>query len=621
MQAVILAGGKGTRLKEITQLVPKPMVEVAGKPLLQYQVELCKQYDLSEIIILVNHLKESIIDYFGDGNKFGIPISYFEEPKPLGTVGGIKEIEHLIKGDFLVLYGDVMMRMDVERLVDFHFQKNSECTLVLHPNDHPNDSDLVEINKEHKVIKFHPKPHDDNRYYTNLVNAGAYVFSKRIFNFIEKGVKADFGREVFPNIYNQIKMFGYNTTEYLKDMGTPDRLGVVEADVISGKVANKSFEFKQKAIILDRDGVINPDYNLISTPDKFELYPYTADAIKKINQSEYQCFVATNQSVVARNMATEDDLKVIHNKMDTLLGKENAKIDAIYYCPHHPDAGFPGENKALKIICDCRKPKPGMLLNAARDFNTDLSQSYFVGDSERDIMAGKAAGVATIGLKTGHGLKSAKVLPDYFLENLKEAVDFIIDDPLKSVAKRIESKLDFTKKQQIISIAGNSRSGKSTLTSYLAKRFRAAKKEVFQINLDDWILAKSDRPKNATVLDNFQFDKMIEDLDAILQGKEITAIGYARHPNREVVPVKYRYNGEQIILIDGIVSLANDQIRDFADLKVFKTISQSELVSRVSDYYKWKGFNQQYIENLIADRTNVEYKTVESYQKFADLVL
>ena len=114
---------------------------------------------------------------------------------------------------------------------------------------------------------------------------------------------------------------------------------------------------------------------------------------------------------------------------------------------------------------------------------------------------------------------------------------------------------------------------------------------------------------------------MVEDLDAILQGKEITAIGYARHPNREVVPVKYRYNGEQIILIDGIVSLANDQIRDFADLKVFKTISQSELVSRVSDYYKWKGFNQQYIENLIADRTNVEYKTVESYQKFADLVL
>ena len=320
-------------------------------------------------------------------------------------------------------------------------------------------------------------------------------------------------------------------------------------------------------------------------------------------------------------MATEDDLKVIHNKMDTLLGQENAKIDAIYYCPHHPDAGFPGENKALKIICDCRKPKPGMLLNAARDFNTDLSQSYFVGDSERDIMAGKAAGVTTIGLKTGHGLKSAKVLPDYFLENLKEAVDFIIDDPLKSVAKLVESKLDFTKKQQIISIAGNSRSGKSTLTSYLAKRFRAAKKEVFQINLDDWILAKSDRPKNATVLDNFQFDKMVDDLDAILQGKEITAIGYARHPNRAVIPVKYRYNGEQIVLIDGIVSLANDQIRAFADLKVFKTISQSELVSRVFDYYKWKGFNQQYIENLIADRTNVEYKIVESHQKFADLVL
>src|SRR5688572_3562871 len=145
MQAVILAGGKGTRLKSILSLMPKPMVSIGDTPLLEHQIILLKKYGISEIFILVNHLKDSIISYFGNGEKWGVAIQYYEEAEPLGTVGGVKAIEHLLIHDFLILYGDIMLDMDLKRLLSFHKQKQSDCTLVLHPNDHPYDSDLVDV--------------------------------------------------------------------------------------------------------------------------------------------------------------------------------------------------------------------------------------------------------------------------------------------------------------------------------------------------------------------------------------------------------------------------------------------------------------------------------------------
>lgn len=425
MQAVILAGGQGTRLKSVNALVAKPMMPIGAKPLLEHQIELLKSFDIQEIIILVNHLKDSIQGYFKDGHNWGVNISYYEEAVPLGTVGGVKAIESQITGDFLVVYGDVMFSMDLQRLIDFHQGKKSECTLVLHPNDHPYDSDLVDVDQHAKITAFHSKPHSSDQYYRNLVNAGVYVFSKKVFDYLEKDKKADFGKDIFPMLVTRLKMFGYNTTEYLKDMGTPDRLEQVTADLLSGKIEARNFSHKQKAIFLDRDGVLNVDHPYIANPKMLELYPFTASAIKKINQSNYLAIVITNQPVVARNLCTEDELQIIHNKLDTVLGHDRAKLDALYYCPHHPDKGYPDENPAYKIDCPCRKPKPGMLFDAARDFNIDLSASFMIGDDERDIAAGKAAGVKTVGVKSGKGLKGSTLKPDYQFENVSEAVDFI----------------------------------------------------------------------------------------------------------------------------------------------------------------------------------------------------
>ena len=176
-------------------------------------------------------------------------------------------------------------------------------------------------------------------------------------------------------------------------MGTPERFHQVESDFKSSIVEAKNLHHKQKAIFLDRDGTINKYVGFLRNIDDFELIDGAAEAIKKINESGYLAIVVTNQPVIARGEVSWDELNEIHRKMQTLLGRDGAYLDGIYICPHHPDKGFAGERPEYKIACDCRKPKPGLLLRAAKDFNIDLSQSYMIGDDARDVEAGQNAGV------------------------------------------------------------------------------------------------------------------------------------------------------------------------------------------------------------------------------------
>lgn len=428
MKAVILAGGKGTRLSNLAETIPKPMLKIGDKPVLEHQIKLLKKYGITDIVILTGYLSEIIEEYFGDGSKFGVNITYFKEKRPLGTTGGIKEIGYKLTEDFLVVYGDVMVNMDLKRLLNFHKEKGGIGTLVTHPNDHPYDSDLLELNANQKVVAFHPKPHDENKHYRNLVNACLYVMSPEILKYIGKGVKADFGKDIFPKIVQKENLYGYNTAEYLKDMGTPERFKEVREDYESGKIERLNRANKRKAIFLDRDGVINKDVDLLHKIEDFELLPKVSGAIRKINNSKFLAIVITNQPVVARNLCSIKELEKIHKKMETLLGRKRAKLDAIYYCPHHPDRGFPGENPKYKIECNCRKPKTGLVEKAKQDFNIDLKNSYFIGDSLRDILCGKNAEMTTIGVKTGDGCQDCKVKPDYMFENLYQAVNFIIQE-------------------------------------------------------------------------------------------------------------------------------------------------------------------------------------------------
>jgi len=331
--AVILAGGKGTRLAEVRADVPKPMMPVLGKPLLAYQIDLLKAHGFTTVWLIVNHMYEHIESYFSDGKDFGVDIKYYVEEKPLGTVGGVKAIEAQLKEPFLVLYGDVLMDMDLSRLVAFHQNKNADATLVVHPNDHPYDSDLLAVDKEDRVTAFYAKPHPEGLRYRNLVNAAAYVFDPVVLEHLEPGVKADFGKDIFPTLHSKLNVFAYNTPEYLKDMGTPDRLEKVEEALKSGKVAARNLNNKQRCVFLDRDGVINIDTDLIDRPEDLELYPYAASSIRRLNKMGFLVVVVTNQSVIARGLCTMATLDEIHKKMETELGQDGAFVEAIYYCP------------------------------------------------------------------------------------------------------------------------------------------------------------------------------------------------------------------------------------------------------------------------------------------------
>ncbi|MFH1423784.1 MAG: HAD-IIIA family hydrolase [Candidatus Nealsonbacteria bacterium] len=416
MKALILAGGRGERMGKITESLPKPMLKIGGFPILEHQINLLKRYGLKEVIILTHYFSEVIENYFRDGKEWGVKISYWQEKKPLGTTGGIKEIADKLKDDFLVIYGDKMLDMDLARVIAFHKNKKSACTLVLHQTSHLEDSDLVEIDGEQKIIAFHPKPHSPDRYFRNLVNTAVYIMSPKILRHIRQGVKADFGKDIFPKIVKKENLYGYLSAEYIKDIGTPARLAQARKDYEKGKVGRLNKKNRRRAIFLDRDGVINKYVEELIKPEDFGLLPGAAGAVKKINDSEFLAIVISNQPVVAKKLCSIRDIEEIHKKMETLLAKNQAKLDAIYYCPHHPD---------YDIKCSCRKPEIGLVKKAVEEFNIDLKNSYLVGDSFRDILCAKKAGLTSICVKTGHGCRGIDVKPDYLFNNLGHAVDFI----------------------------------------------------------------------------------------------------------------------------------------------------------------------------------------------------
>lgn len=418
IKTVIMAGGKGTRIASVAADVPKPMIKLHGKPILEYQLECLKQYGLSDIIMVVGHLGNVIQDYFGDGKKFGCAISYYCETEPLGSAGALYKIADQLSDDFLLINGDIIFDIDFARFIKAHQTKEAWATLAAHPNNHPFDSSLLLTDAEDRVVEWIGKE-DPRLYYKNLVNAGIHIITKKLLAISSQSgggyqsAKIDLDRDVLKPNLGCRKIFAYKTPEYIKDMGTPDRYAQVLDDIQNGYVKRRNLSVKQKAIFLDRDGTINQTNGFVHTAEDLALIDGAAQAIQKINRLGYLAIVITNQPVIARGGCTLEELNRIHAKMESDLGKEGAYLDDIYFCPHHPDKGFEGERPEYKIDCDCRKPKPGMILQAAKKYNIDLSQSYMVGDSFRDYGAGLAAGckAAFLSDKTKSQIKESH--PDF----------------------------------------------------------------------------------------------------------------------------------------------------------------------------------------------------------------
>ena len=396
MKVVIMAGGRGTRISELFPDIPKPMIPVCGIPVLEREISSLKEQGFTDIILTVGYKAESIMQHFGDGRKYGVQIEYFVEKEPLGNAGALFRIKDKLTEDFLLLNADAMFNVDFNRFAKFHKAHNGLVTLFTHPNNHPYDSGLIVANKEKKVEQWLTKEDKRPKYYQNRVNAGLHVINPEALDLKVTTDKVDLDRQVLKPLCSSGKIYCYDSPEYVKDMGTPERYETVCKDFENGTVEARNLKNKQKAIFLDRDGTINKYVGFLRNIEQFELLSGVSEAIRKINQSGYLAVVVTNQPVIARGEVTYTELQEIHNKMETILGKDGAYLDGIYFCPHHPDKGFKGEVKELKINCNCRKPNPGLLLQAASDFNINLEQSWMIGDGKNDIQAGKNAGCKTV---------------------------------------------------------------------------------------------------------------------------------------------------------------------------------------------------------------------------------
>lgn len=426
MKALIMAGGKGTRLTEITKnLLPKPMVELNGKKLLEYAIENLIEYGITEIFLSIGFMHEVIEEYFSK-KKYPVKIHFIVEDEPLGSGGALYLIKDQLDDDFVVCNGDALFNINIKKMLDFHKSNNSIATLFTHPNYHPYDSDLIICDDNNKVLKIDKKGTVRDYYYKNNVNAGFFIINPKALYYFDTLKKVSMENDFIATLLADGKnVFAYKSTEYIKDVGTPERYFNAINDLNNNLPEKKNPKNKQKALFLDRDGTINVYKGFLNHSDKFELIEGVADAIKLINKSEYLTIIISNQPVIARGECTFEEQENIFKKLETLLGKEGAYIDGYYYCPHHPHSGYDGEIKELKIECDCRKPKIGMLKQAEKDFNLDLQKCIFVGDTDTDVKTGKNAGITTIRVPSP-AEETHHEKEDFSFENLLTAMQTIL---------------------------------------------------------------------------------------------------------------------------------------------------------------------------------------------------
>jgi NDP-sugar pyrophosphorylase family protein len=233
IQTVIIAGGKGTRMGGLTASVPKSMLKIGNKPVIEHQIEACKKHGIKDFYIIAGHLAETICDYFKNSKKFAADINCLVEKSPLGTAGAVKMIEKKLKNDFLVIYGDMFFDINLTRLIDFHMRKKSDLTPVVHLNDYPYDCDLVEVDTNCRIKCIHKKPHGEKKGLGNLANTGIYIFNEKVLSFIEKDEAADIAHDVLPLAIRELKVYAYITRRYVKDIGTPLRFAAAKKDFLS----------------------------------------------------------------------------------------------------------------------------------------------------------------------------------------------------------------------------------------------------------------------------------------------------------------------------------------------------------------------------------------------------
>jgi histidinol-phosphate phosphatase family protein len=625
MQAVILAGGEGRRLKAISGDRPKPLVPIAGRPLLDHQLQAMRRHQIKDVVILVGYGADEIVNFVGSGQQWGMTIRCLADGTPRGTAGAVIEALPWLQPQFLTVYGDTIFDIDFGRMIASHRQSRAAATLLLHPNDHPHDSDIVETDQGGLITAFHPYPHAPGQDLPNLVNAGMYVIERSLFEqSLALPERPDFGKHLFPALLARgMALNGYCSPEYIKDAGTPDRHRRVEADLLAGRVAAKSLSQPCPAVFLDRDGTINEEVGRINHPDQLRLLPGAGAAISRLNHSHYRTVVVTNQGVLARGECDEAGLETIHRRMAGLLGQDHAYLDAIYYCPHLPESGYDGERRDLKMVCDCRKPAPGMVTKAGHDLNLAIAESWIIGDSTGDIMVGQNLGVSTILLQSGHGGRDGKypALPDFERNDLADAVQLILTEwPKLQEADR--PLLQGLEPGALILIGGQARSGKSTRAGCLSRSLRLSGRNSVVIQADRW-LRSEDQRAGPSVLDRYDLDGLVEFVQRARAHPGRYALGrYDRNSRRrQEDAAEIDIAPGAVIIVEGVPVLECPKLLDLAQLSFFCDRPKAQRRDAFFADYQRRGWNDQAVAQLWAEREDEEMALIERGRDKADHIV
>lgn len=242
MQAVIMAGGFGTRLRPLTNNMPKPMVPVVNKPMLEHLFSLLKNHNITDYIMLLYYQPDIIKRHFGDGSKFGVNLRYITPDRDYGTAGAVKLSEEYIKDDFLVISGDVLTNINLSDFYNFHTERNSIATISLYSHENPLQYGIVLTNNNNEIVRFLEKP-SSSEVFSDTINTGIYYFNKKVFNYIPEGENFDFSKDLFPSLLdNKINIFGFNSKGYWRDVGTLEEYINSNLDVLNNKLGYINFE-------------------------------------------------------------------------------------------------------------------------------------------------------------------------------------------------------------------------------------------------------------------------------------------------------------------------------------------------------------------------------------------
>ncbi|MBX4999349.1 HAD-IIIA family hydrolase [Rhizobium lentis] len=634
-EAIIIAGGLGTRARSMTgDVIPKALLPLDGVPIILRQIRVLAREGVRHVRVLGGHLGCQLEPALGpETEKLGITIDVFVEKSPLGTAGCLTTLD-TIADDVLIVYGDMLFDIDLSALARHRRQFPAALTIIAHPNDHPRTSDIV-VQKNGYLQRLLPRKAPRDADWRNLVPAGLYVACGQFFEALVPGQPADMIHDVIPGLLERsIPVAIYDTPEYMKDTGSPSRHAAAAEDLRQERVHAVHLSVRRPAVFFDCDGVLNEDVggHGIIHPDQVKLVDRAGEAVRLARQAGFLAVAVTNRPQVAKGLLDEAGLDHVLGRLEAELAEDGGVLDRIYFCPHHPDKGFPNEVAELKIDCACRKPGDLMIRQAMAELPIEKAKSVIIGDSLRDIGAGRKAGIWAYGVRTGYGLRDEKSYPatetaiphaDLIFDTVYDAVRFQCSygDIGQSLFRAIDDRLPDATGPLLVSICGRSRSGKSTFAHAVQRILSEAGRRVLRLELDRWIVPLEHRNPDMSAEQRSRVELYPEIVSTLRRSGQVEAPGYDAASRGQLRgTTAYDARDAEVILLDGIFA-GHASIRGQVDMAVFVEASQHTLLDRFHTFYTWKGLTPVAVEGLWQSRIQEEWPRIDLQRTSADFVV